>query len=349
MKRIRRINGVELYDIIRSRENVELAVMNACRDHHKDPAVIRIRENPEPYIEAVCRILDDESFHYSGFKKKTIFERGKWRELCYTRTFPDRIIQHAVMQVVEPILLGTCIRDTYAARKGKGIHQGKTQVCRDMSKDPAHTRFCGKLDIKQYFKSIRRMLLFDSIKRKIKCPRTLKILHVIIFECPGEEGLLVGTYSSQVLSTFTLTYFDHWVKETLGWKYYYRYMDDIVLLAGTKTHLHNLIRHIKDKLEEMGLEIKGNWQVFSVEVRGIDFMGYVMRHHYSLIRKRNKVAYIRACNHIIHNIKHRCGVTMSMMCSKISYEGMLGWCDSKNLVKRYDGRVFRMIEFGVIE
>lgn len=346
MKRIKSIDGIELYDLIRSRDNVEKAVANACRDHHKDPSVIRIKEDPEPYIDAVCQILDDQTFHYSRFREKRIFERGKWRELCYTRTFPDRVIQHAVLQIVAPILLGTCIRDTYAAREGKGIHHGKIQLCKDMSADPTHTRYCGKLDIRHFFDSVPRQFLFDSIKRKIKCSRTLEILHRMIFECPGDRGLPIGLYSSQIFSTFCLTYFDHWVKEVLGWPYYYRYMDDMVLLAGTKAHLHNLIRHIRAKVEEMGLHLKGNWQVFPVEIRGIDFMGYVMRHDYALIRKRNKIAYIRSCNHIVRNIRRRRGVTMTMMCSKISYEGMLGWCDSKNLVKRYDGRVYRMIEFG---
>lgn len=67
-KRIRTINGKELYDLIRDRDNVELAVKNACKDHAHDPAVIRIRENPEPYVDAVCRILDEQSFHLNSAK-----------------------------------------------------------------------------------------------------------------------------------------------------------------------------------------------------------------------------------------------------------------------------------------
>ena len=234
MRRIKTIEGVELYDIICSRENVEAAVQAACRDHHKDPAVIRIRENPEPYIQAAIQILVTGSFHYSNFRTKRIFERGKQRNLCYTRTFPDRIIQHAVLQVVGPILLGTCIRDTYAAIKGKGLHRCNRYIREVMHNDPEGTEYCCKMDMSKYFPSIDRNKLFALIKKKIKCARTLEIISRMIFEVPGKKGTPVGLYSSQIFSTFYLTYFDHYCKEVLGIPYYARYMDDVVIFARRK-------------------------------------------------------------------------------------------------------------------
>lgn len=346
MNRIRTIDGVELYDLIRARDNVALAVKNACKDHAKDPFVIHIKEDPEPYIDAVCEILDNEAFHYSEFLSKVIFERGKWRHLCYTRTFPDRIVQHAVMQIVAPILLGTCTADTYAAIPGRGLHKANQAIRAALKNDPNHTRYCLKIDVKSYFPSVDREILWELIKRKIRCSRTLKILHTMIFDCPG-EGLLIGLYISQILSSFYLSTFDHYVKEVLGQPYYFRHMDDVVVLSGNKDVLRWCLFYMTRELNKLGLTVKGNWQIFPVDSRGIDFIGYVFRHTHTRVRKRNKIAYKRSCSRIVWAVAHKRQITPHMLMSKQSYEGMMGWCDARNLVKINDGRVFRAIEFGV--
>lgn len=347
MKRTGTVNGMKLYDAIKERGNVELAVSNACKDHHKDISVIKIKENPDPYVDAVIDILENETFHYSRFRTKSIHERGKLRELCYTRTFPDRIIQHAVLQIVAPIILGTCVRDTYASQKGKGIHHGSMQIRKDMKADPEGTRYALKIDVHHYFPSIDRKTLFDMLKSKLKCRRTLDILHVMIFDVPEDNGLPIGLYSSQILSTFYLSKFDHYCKEKLGIKHYYRYMDDIVVLHSNKRTLHRILRFMREKLTSYGLEVKKNWQIYPVEDRGLDFMGYVMRHGFTLIRKRTKISYIKACNRIVHAIRHHETVTSHMIASKLSYEGMLTWCESYRLKSKYNGKVDRALEFGV--
>lgn len=347
MKRIGQIGGVKLYDLIKDRDNIAKAVKAACKDHRKDPAVQRMKENPEPYIEAVSQILEDEAFHYSKFRRKTIFERGKWRELCYTRTFPDRIVQHAVMQVVAPILLGTCTADTYAAREGKGIYHASVKVRRDLKTDPEGTQYCLKMDVRHYFDNIDRDILFNKLKRKLKCRRTLDILHAMIYECPGTRGLPIGLYSSQIFSSFYLSDFDHYVKEALGVLHYYRYMDDLVIMWRGKEQLHRYLAVIRNHMTSEGLEIKGNWQIFPVEARGIDFLGYVMRRRYARVRKRVKISYRRSCEQIIRCLKTHEPVTRHMVASKTSYEGMLSWCDARHLTNHYGGRVFRAVEFGL--
>ncbi len=155
MKRIGTINNRKLYDEIRSVENIRLAVKASCRQHPRDPTVIRMKRDPVPYIEAAKQILDSESFKWSRFITKEIFERGKWRHLCYTRTFPDRVIQHAVMQVVGPILMASCISTSYASRDGVGIHRGAHKVQRGLRTHSAPT-YTGKGDFATFFKKIPR-------------------------------------------------------------------------------------------------------------------------------------------------------------------------------------------------
>lgn len=346
MKRIRRINGIELYDLIRSRDNVSLAVRNACRNHPHDPQVKKIREDPEPYIDAVCDILDNEEFHYSKFKRKSIWERGKHRDLCYTRCFPDRITQHAVMQVVAPILLKCCTADTWAAQEGRGIHHAEAHQRRMLEADPEGTKYCLKCDVRKYFNNIKRQILWRLIKRKIKCPRTLEILHRLVFDQPDGDGALIGMYISQIFAVFYLHPILHWLKERLGLRHIIVYMDDIQVWASTKIVLHNVRRLLENKLTELGLNLKGNWQVFPNDSRGSDFLGFVTFHTYARIRKRIKISYRRVAKRIVAKINHRVPITGHDIRSLQSYEGTMGWCNAKNLVKTHSGRVELAVNFG---
>lgn len=345
MKRTGHINGMKLYDVIRSEENIRLAVKAACKDHHKDPAVQAMKADPEPYIKIVKQILDEESFHYGKFRHKTIFERGKWRDLSYTRTFPDRVVQHAVMQVVGPILLGTCTADTYAAREGMGIHRASVKVRRAMRADPEGTEWCLKMDVHHYFPSIDRNILFGMIKRKVKCRRTLELLHYLIFACPG-KGLLIGLYISQILSSFYLSAFDHWVKERLLIKWFFRYADDLVMLFRGRMLAHQVATAVQAKLAEFKLRLNRKWQAFRTEIRGIDFLGFVMRHAFAKLRKRVKIAFIKSCNAIIRSVKRSEGVTSHMLASLESRRSMAEWCDSNHLIRAHSERAMLALEMG---
>lgn len=345
MKRIGQIHGVKLYDIIRSEENIRQAVKAACKDHHKDPAVQQMKADPAPYIAIVKDILDRGDFHYGRFRQKRIFERGKWRDLAYTRTFPDRVVQHAVMQVVGPILLGTCTADTYAAREGMGIHKASVEVRKALRHDPEGTEWCLKMDVHHYFQSVDRDKLFAMIKRKIKCRRTLDLLHTMIYDCPW-MGLLIGLYISQILSSFYLSQFDHWVKEKLRIKWYFRYADDLVMLFRGRMLAHQVATAVRAKLAEYGLKLNRKWQVFRTETRGLDFLGFVMRHLYAKLRKRVKLAYIKTCNAVVRSVRRSEGVTSHMLASLESRQSMAEWCDSNHLIRAHTDRAMLALEVG---
>ncbi len=344
MKRIGTINGKKLYDEIRSVENIREAVRASCKQHPRDPTVVRMKHDPLPYIEAAKQILDDESFRWSRFITKEIYERGKWRHLCYTRTFPDRVIQHAVMQVVGPILMAGCISTSYASRDGIGIHRGAHKVQRGLRRHQAPT-YTGKGDVEKFFNRIPRPRLWAKLKRKLKCRRTLDILHTMIFDAP-ETGLLIGLLISQVLSTFYLFDLDHFVKEVLRAKDYHRYADDYVVIHESKLKTHFYMRHIKAYAEREGLPIKRTWQVFPTDGRGIDFLGFVIRRTHMALRKRVKIAYIRSANRIIKAVKRHESVEAHMMDSEQSRRSMASWCDSKNLLKIHFGRMDRALSIG---
>ena len=302
-----------------------------------------MRENREDCAYWIWQELCTGEFKFSRFRSRDIFERGKKRHLCYTVTFPDRVVQHVILQIVGPILLGTSIQDSYAAQKGKGTHLCSMKVREAIYNDPEGTKYYLKEDIQKYFDNIPRETLFGLIKKKIKDRLILNILHEFIFGAPGRKGLPVGMYSSQIFSSFMLTYFDHWVKEVLGIKYYFRYMDDMVFFSKCKKTLHRIHKAIKEKLGiEYKLTIKPNWRIAPTRT-GLDFVGYGFWPDHVSLRKRNKLRYIGVCNAIVRCIRKGKEVTEHMLASMRSYDGMAKWCDSVRLRFLNYGRVMRAI------
>ena len=134
-------------------------------------------------------------------------------------------------------------------------------------------------------------ILKQLIRRKFKDQDLLQLLDGII---DSADGLPIGNYLSQYLANFYLTGFDHWLKEVKKVKYYFRYADDMVILADNKIYLHDLMADIRQYLaERLKLMVKGNYQVFPVAERGIDFVGYVFFHTLTRVRKTIKQRYAR--------------------------------------------------------
>ncbi len=249
------------------------------------------------------------------------------------------------MRIVGPLLLGTCVKFTYAAQEGKGTHACSMEVRRIIKRDPINSRYFIKMDIHHYFDSIPRELLWKFIKRKIKCPDTLEILHVMIFTVPGRRGLAIGLYISQILSSFYLSSLDHWIIEVMGLKML-RYMDDIVVFASSKRILHRLRKLIEAKLKaEFGLKLKKNWRIAPI-TEGLDFVGFVHYPTHVMLRKSVKISYIRVANAVVRRLKKGILVDKHIMGALNSYDGMASWCDSNHLRERTMGRAMAAIEFG---
>jgi hypothetical protein len=195
-------------------------------------------------------------------------------------------------------------------------------------RDFENTRYCLKIDIQKFYPSIDHAVLKQIIRRKIKCRDTLFLLDEIIDSAPGVP---IGNYLSQFFANLYLAYFDHFIKETIGLKYYFRYADDMVFLHKEKAFLHGLLLEIRDYIGlNLKLRLKGNYQVFPVEKRGIDFVGFVFYHSHIRMRKGIKKSFCRAVAKL--NKLNLCYMTY-----KLGLAGWLGWakyCNSRNLLKK---------------
>lgn len=310
MKRIGNI-----YQQICSIENLMLADSIARKGKLQQPGVISHDKNRVQNIETLHQLLISKAYKTSEYTTFTIFE-PKERLIFRLPYYPDRIVHHAVMNILEPVFKSVFTTDTYSCIKNKGIHAAAAAVRRAL-KDTAGTRYCLKLDIRKFYPNVDHEILKSLLRKKIKDNDLLWLLDGII---DSADGLPIGNYLSQYFANFYLSYFDHWIKEGRRVKYYFRYADDIVVLSADKPYLHELLFEIRTYLENnLKLHVKENYQVFPVDARGIDFVGYVFYHTHVRLRKHIKQNFARM---LARNPNQS---------SIASYRGWLKHCDAINL------------------
>lgn len=316
-----------LYDTICSLENLQLADQKARKGKLRSYGVRKHDAKKEENILKLRKMLLDGTFKTSKYEVFQIHE-PKTRDIYRLPYFPDRIVHHAVMNVLEPIWVSVFTADTYSCIKNRGIHAAAKNIKKALREDPKGTSFCLKLDIRKYYNSIDHEVLKKIIRRKLKDKRLLRLLDETI---DSAEGVPIGNYLSQYYANLYLAYFDHWIKEDKKVKYYYRYADDIVILAPDKAYLHKLLREIKGYLaNNLKLEVKDNWQVFPVESRGIDFVGYVFFHTHTRMRKSIKQ---RLCRKVARLNKRKEPLTEEEFKQAVCpWWGWAKYCDSKNLI-----------------
>lgn len=317
-----------LYSKVYDLDNIRLAHLNARKGkaHYKE--VIQINSNPEYYFNLIQEMLKNKTFKNSRYSIFHKFDGVKQREIYKLPYFPDRIIHHCIMQIVEPIWKKTLINDTYSSIKERGIHKGVKRI-KFALRDLEGTKYCLKLDIAKYYPSVDHDILKSIIKNKIKDKDLLWLLDEIINSAPG---IPIGNYLSQYFANLYLSGFDHWIKEDLRIKYYFRYCDDMTILSDSKAKLHSYLDQISDYLITLKLKIKDNYRIFPVTT-GIDFLGYVFFPKYALVRKRIRSSCIKMLK----------SNSVSYVCRSLSsYFGWFIHSNSYNLRKRLI--TFKMIE-----
>lgn len=313
---LKRLNN--LYDSIISLDNLELADARARRRKKHQPSIIAHDRQREVNLWRLHCALADGLFRTSSYTTFKVFE-PKERLVYRLPYYPDRIVHHAILNILEPLFVAYFIGQTYSCIKGRGIH-GAARAAKKGLVGTAENRYCLKLDLVQFYPSINHDILKALLRRKFKDPRLFALLDEIIDSAPG---LPIGNYLSQYLANFYLTGFDHWLKEQKRVRHYFRYADDLVILGGNKEDLHALLADIRIYLwDKLRLQIKDNYQVFPVEARGIDFVGYVFYPTHTRLRKSIKQNFARAVRH---------GKDLQ---SIVSYWGWAKHCNSNHLVKK---------------
>lgn len=317
-----------LYTKMWDMENIIQAHMNARKgkSHYKE--VKMVNTNEEFYLLQIQDMIKNKTFKNSEYMTFIKNDSGKERIIFKLPYFPDRIIHHCIVQVLEEIWTKTLIADTYSSLKGRGIHKGVTRVKQALS-NTENTQYCLKMDVRKFYPYINHTILKNILSTKIKDPDVMWILNEII---NSTDGVPIGNYLSQHFGNLYLSGFDHYMKEEMKCKYYFRYCDDIVVLHSDKKHLSKLRVEVENYLKtNLKLVLKDNWQVFPINKRGLDFLGYKFYHHHTLLRKSTAKRFKSKIN----NIKRKPIKNVEIINSIMSYKGWMIHANCSNLFNTY--------------
>ena len=321
----------KIYDI----DNLRLAHKNAKRDKKFYREVKMVDSNEDYYLTQIQQMLINKTYVVSEYKESTINDKGKDRELMKLPYYPDRIIQWAILLQIESIFISTFCSHSCASICNRGVTRA-TNLTSKYLKDKENTLYCLQFDINKFYPSVNQDIMKMLLRKKFKDKDLLELLDLIVDSYPKDKGIPIGSYLSQFLANFYLTYFDHWLKEDKKCKYVVRYMDDVIILSKSKEHLHKLFKDIQVYLKDnLDLTIKSNWQIFPVDSRGIDFIGYRHFHDYKLLRKKTCKRFKKVMNSIKLKTLSNINISYSDWCSINSYNGWLKWCDGYRLDEKY--------------
>jgi retron-type reverse transcriptase len=242
-------------------DNLLLAYRKARKGKGRKRSVAEFALGLETELLRLQRELSTGEYRPGEYRLFMIYE-GKPRTIA-AAPFPDRVVHHALMNLVEPPLDRQFVFDSYACRKGKGVHQAVDRY----QAWAQRYRYALKMDVRQYFPSIDHLLLKEKLQARIKDARVLDLFDRIIDTAPPVEGVAygfpgddlltplerrtgipIGNLTSQFLANLYLDDFDHWMKEQQRQPAYLRYVDDMIVLDDDKGRLHDLLESAKERL-----------------------------------------------------------------------------------------------------
>lgn len=268
-----------LWEQLITEENFELACRKSQKRKRNQRQIRNFNRNREQNLEAVRQLVLQGKFHTSPYRERMIYEPKK--RIIYKLPYcPDRIVQHAIMNVLEPILRNLMIENTYACIEGRG----QIMASRKCSEYVRKYRYCLKCDIRKFYPSINQKILSGKLHRIIRDEKFMAVVDDVIFSFPGGTNCPIGNYMSQWCGNYYLSFLDNYVLHTLKPGGYERYCDDFMLFSNDKKQLNECRDRIAEFLKrELELEFSSA-EIFDVK-QGVDFCGYRHFGKYVLLRK----------------------------------------------------------------
>jgi len=299
-----------------------------------------------------------------------IVEKPKMREIV-AADFRDRIVHHLLVERLEAMYEPVFVHDSYACRLGKGVHRAVLRVqdhIRRAGRNGREPLFFAHLDVRNFFMTIDKEILMGLLRRKVRDTRLLGLAEKIIFHEPAKnciikgnpalvqhlpphkslfhapegKGLPVGNLTSQFFANVYLNELDQFVKHTLKRRFYARYCDDFLLVDRDPEALAQAREHIREFLAgRLVLSLNEKFEAVKPVNEGIDFLGYIIRPHYRLARRRvvNSMK-TKLMEFERKFVTHEPGMTLlhydygqleKLRAVLASYMGHLKWADTYNL------------------
>ena len=284
-----------LYNNLCSYDNLFIAYKKARKGKIKKDYVIEFEKNLNENI----KLLREELLFHSYKPKplKTFIIRDPKTRKISKSAFRDRIVHHALINIIEPIFDKTFIYDSCANRKGKGTSlaiERLTYFHRKITKSNNIQTYFLKADIKHYFQEVNHKILLNMIERRITDYNIISLIKLILKNYKNKEkGMPLGNLTSQFFANVYLNELDYFVKHKLKAKYYIRYVDDFVILHKSKEQLEEWKEDINNFLRNrLKIELHKDKSKIILIDKGIPFLGFRNFYHYKILRK-NKIRLLR--------------------------------------------------------
>jgi len=276
-----------LFDKIMAFPNLLLAAKLAQRGKRFRYEVARFNFGLERDLLKLQEELVSGKWTPGAYHSFTVYE-PKERPIV-AAPYRDRVVHHALCNVIEPIFEAGFMEDSYACREGKGTH-----AALDRAQDFLRlSRFVLQCDVRKFFFSVNHETLRSVISKKIGCARTLELIHKIIAS-GGSVGLPIGNLTSQLFANVYLNELDRFVKQKLKARRYLRYMDDFAVFGDSKSELAAIKKEIAGFLEDrLQLELKEKKSVVLHAKNGMSFLGFRMFPCYRRLTGANVAKFVK--------------------------------------------------------
>lgn len=356
MKRVR------VYKEIISDENLRLAIREVNAGNHSlNKKVIEIENNMDEYVEklrAFIQGLVDGDEHMHPPLKRRRWDRnadsgkGKWRDINEPLLWPDQYVHHAVVQPMIPHIMRSMDRYCIASVPGRGNSYGVKALKKWMKNDVEGTKYCCECDIYHCFEELDPPYVIEALKRVFKDTETLWLCDAIM-----EYGVLIGAFFSAWFLHLTLQPLDLMIhQKQYGVSHYLRQMDNFTIFGSNKRKLRKLLEDIKKWLAEIGMKIKGNWQIFRVgftpkvekahqalpkkkqrhrRPRLPSALGYRFGHGYTILRKHNLFRLKQSLHLYYYRRDRNRVISFKRASGLISRLGQLRKCNHQQVLDRH--------------
>ena len=267
--------------------------------------VIRFNLKKEEYIDWLYERIKNKTYCHGGYTSFYVTE-PKLRKI-EASSYIDRIVHRWCFDnFLENTFVPQFIPTSYACIKGKGMHRAALDVQKGMRecKKKYGEYYILKMDISKYFSNIDKEILLKILKRKIKDKDIVWILEKIIYSQDTKKGIPIGNLTSQMFANIYYNEADQYIKNKLKVRYYYRYMDDSIILMHTKEE----IKEVKQKLEnyiknELKLEFNKKTNIFKNK-QGVNFCGYKINEYRLKLRDKGKKKLKKKVKYLENQVKN---------------------------------------------
>ena len=259
------------------------AIEEAARHKHKKLSVQKVFANIDKYADLLREMILNDTFTPNKYIYEERIENGKLRKLHKPKFFPDTCVHHILIMLIQDKLVKRIDPYAVASIKGRGQMKAFTAIKKWITYDKKGTTYVIKGDIEKFFDNVQPNMLMECYKRFIKDKKYLSLKAKVVYSC---KTLPLGNYCSAFDANLLLKEMDSVIRSQPTVKHYVRYMDDFVAFCDDWEKA-KLIKPLVEKvLTKYKLKPKHTYQLFRLENRGLDFIGYRFYPNKIILRKR---------------------------------------------------------------